>query len=63
MMVTGSFGNGVFAVKHGLQQPTVLARFSLTSLGVCDGSNVPGRGSRSSGGYPGSGSGLLDLNV
>ena len=47
--------NGAFPVKHGLQQPTVLARFSLTSPGVYDGSNAPGSGSRSSGGHPGSG--------
>ena len=58
-----AFRNGAFAVKHGLQQPTVLARFSLTSLGVCHGSNVPRRGSRSSGGHTGSGLGLLHLNV
>ncbi|MDE0175522.1 MAG: hypothetical protein OYH76_18245 [Defluviicoccus sp.] len=36
--------------------------FSFTSFGACDGLHSPGRGSRSSGGHCGSGSGSIDWN-
>ena len=55
------FRNGAFCRQARPSQPTVLARISLTSLGVCDGSNVPRRGSRSSGGHAGSGFGITGL--